>query len=592
MKKYVILTVLLTGCIGEAFAQQMPDAQISDPDYQVCTLTLGKDTQIECPLYEGYIKNSNLKLFYYSDLCFGSSNIVENVAVNNLGVVTAFLKINRGDRTINKFVKLQAVQNEEFKLQFPEISKCIFRAIPVTDAQIDIWCENELLASINRVSAFGYGAKDSEWNLPLVFPTVEHYQRFVEGVKNNTLRFNTKLFISKVGIRTVSVSVDIENEIISEIKSELGANKVFLLNQNTLNEFRNRIKLRLQSYIKTNDPALIPVASSLDAAADQILMQCFVIQRNNTIMEMPDTEVYFTPAEINTSGENTSDQSVHTDRNTDFKIKTRSHEGSGGIGGIVKGVAINGAGSASQTTTTGKIHTIIDENGDRIDTNDGTVSEGIPVFGMYKCTVRDDADEIDIQYTKNMEIAGSITSKYIEIPPLKVDHQYSQITNWCAEEFRKLEKAAQAEESLRKAQEEAFKEEFDDAVNKNELLLYYINSYSRNIYSNLAKNTPSNDPLRAKRIDAAKRFLKDPIWQDLYALYLYQPSIKDDPEILSLSNAASAWDELIQERLSTLKMKANDRGTLNKKTLEKLVAFNQLLGRLNDKIRQTSNEMN
>ena len=98
--------------------------------------------------------------------------------------------------------------------------------------------------------------------------------------------------------------------------------------------------------------------------------------------------------------------------------------------------------------------------------------------------------------------------------------------------------------------------------------------------------------MRDKRINAAKIFLKDPIWQELYALYLYQPSIKDNPEMLSLGNAASAWDEFIQERLSALKMKANDSGMPKKKALEKLVTFNQLLGRLNDKIRHTSNEMN
>lgn len=585
MKKYIILTVtFLTACMGEAFAQQTPDAQIVDLNRPVCTLKLGKDIQMKCPLYKGYIDKADLNLIYYNDLCLGSSNIVDDVSVNSLGEVKAYLKLNRDNEVIKEFVELQAAQNKDFKKQIPDVSKCTFQAIPFTDAQINIWQKGDLLASINRISAFGYGAKDSEWDLPLVFPTVEHYQRFVEGVKNNTLRFNIKLFISKVGIHTVSVSSTVENEIISEIKNELGANKVFCLDQNTFNEYRNRIKLRLESSIKANDPSLIPVAASLDAAADQILMQCFVIQRDNIAMEMPDTQVYLTPAEINTSGENTSDQSVHTARNTDFKIKTRSR------GGAVAGQSI--AGSARKTTTTGNIHTIIDENGNQIDTNDGTVSEGIPIFGMYKCTVRDDDVGWDIQYTKNMEIAGGpVASKDIEMSPLSVKHQYSQISDWCAKERQKLKEAALAEEYQRKAQEEALKEEFDEAVNNKELLLYYIDSYSQNIYSNLAKNTPDN-ALRDKRINAAKIFLKDPIWQELYALYLYQPSIKDNPEMLSLGNAASAWDEFIQERLSALKMKANDSGMPKKKALEKLVTFNQLLGRLNDKIRHTSNEMN
>ncbi len=593
MKKYIILTVtFLTTCMGEVFAQQTPDALIIDPDNPVSTLTLGKEDQMKCPLYEGYIKNSNVKLIYYNDLCLGSSNIVDNVTVNNLGVVTAYLKLNRDNRVIKEFVKLQAAQDEEFKKQIPDVSKCIFRTIPFTDAQIDVWDDDILLVSINRVSSSGYGTKDSKWNLPLVFPSVEHYQRFVDGIKNSTLRFKTKLFISKIDIRTVSVSSTVEDEIVSEIKNELGANKVFCLNQNTLNEFRNRIKLRLESSIKANDPSLIPIAASLDAAADQILMRCFIIQRDNIAMEMPDTEVYFTPSENEQHGVNTSEQNVHTDRNTDFNIKTRSHGGA--IAGVVgdKSKGISGGISGRKTSTTGKIHTIIDENGNQIDTSDGTISEGIPVFGMYKCTLRDDDLGVDVQYSKNMEIAGGpIAPKSIEMFPLTVENQYSQITDWCTKELQKLEKMAHDEEERIRAQEEALKKEFDEAVEESERLLSHINSYSQNIYSNLAKNTPS-DELRAKRIDAAKVFLKDPIWLDLYALYLYQPSIKDDPDTLSLGNAASAWNELIRERLYMLQLKAKDSEMSKKEALKKLVAFNQLLGRLEYMIKHTSNEMN
>ncbi len=583
---------LTVGVYGSTY----PNSLFNNPNPPLITVNI---MDYPVSIYEENDKSANVKrICIQPQFGFTHTNIVDRVIINKNGSVTARLPLLVFDDVCNEYIKKVALENPDFKIQFPNTTNYLFNSMPFIDARIAVWSEDPSRpGKLITVDALNTGSRpaDREWKLPLTFPTISDYEFFTNGLSNGEVFFDIKLYVEKVQTQNVSISSTSINRIISNLKSQFGEGTTVYFTQDTLNILENSIKIQLATEIKA-DMHVLAVAASLDQAAAEIMRLFFTqtVHRSDS-KDLPDTLTALIPMRVTTTSIDGSEQYIGTIGDTRFTTKTVSKGAKGGFSYRV----FNAGGSRNSSTTSGEVKTQLDQNGKQINSGEHISEEEYAPFTLYKVTVNNVGQSYDVSIFKNMTVTTYTEPASIDLPKFYKDHSMSNLRSWCQAKLTQAQASKDAKLASDTLQLDSYRASYKIARDNMSGILEEISFYKDSITTKLCSpidDDPKNQKLRERRAYAAVNFLKDPLLEELKEKTAISPNeawVKQPKE----DTITTTWLDVANERLN-IPIAVREYNYVDEKDpkklaaeLEKLEAVNVILDQLNKKMRNLAGSL-